>query len=239
VSPFIYKESSSVGFVQLNENLAEVVGAFIGDGCLSTYNEGARRRTVVLFTGSWKNDERYYRERIAPVIRETFGGHRKIYHRKDDNSIRYVLCDRRIIDFFVKLGMPVGLKGNRLSIPEEILEDEKLTRACIRGIFNTDGSVYRRYSKKYASHARAYRNYAVIQFKMESRSVIRCLKSRLEGCGIRVNRITKVLNCSVIRVTDQKSVHRFANEIGFTHPYHKKRYCEILGIENQMDDTVD
>jgi DNA-binding transcriptional regulator WhiA len=218
--------------VQLNEDLAEVVGAFIGDGCLSTYNEGTRRRTVVLFTGNWKNDERYYRQKIVPTIRETFGGHRKIYHRKDDNSIRYVLCDKKIIDFFVKLGMPIGLKCNRLRIPKEILENEKLTRACIRGIFNTDGSVYRRYSKKYASHARSYRNYAVIQFKMESRNVIRFLKSRLEWYGIKVNRITKVLNCSVIRVTDQKSIRRFVTEIGFTHPYHKKRFCEILDIEN-------
>jgi len=217
--------------VLLNEDLAEVVGAFIGDGCLSTYNEGKRRRTVVLFTGNWNNEEGYYRTKIVPAIRELFGGQRKLYHRKDDDSLRYVLCDKKIIDFFISLGMPVGVKGNRLRIPQEILEDDGLTKACIRGIFNTDGSIYRRYSKKYSGHTRAYRNYAIIQFKMKSREVIRCLKSRLERYGIKVNRATKVSNCSVIRITDQKGVSKFAEVIGFTHPYHKKRYEDIIASE--------
>jgi hypothetical protein len=216
--------------MQLDEDLAEVIGAFIGDGCISEYNEGTRRRTVVLFTGNWKNDKEYYEEKIVPTIRQAFGGHRKIYHREDDNSLRYVLCDKEIVKFFIALGLPVGIKGNRIRVPSEILADDQLVRACIRGIFNTDGSVYRRYSKRYSGHAHAYRNYAVIQFKMESRNAIRFLKTQLEQRGIKVNRITKVLNCSVIRVTEQKSVHRFASEIGFTHPYHQARYSMITGM---------
>ena len=221
--------------MQLNENLAEVIGAFIGDGCLSTYREGKRTRTVVLFTGNWKNDEVYYRNMMMPTIRKEFGGQRKIYHRIDDNCIRYVLCDKRIIDFFLGLRMPVGLKENRIRIPNEILESDTLTKACIRGIFNTDGSVYSRYSKRYKSHSTFYKNYAVLQFKMQSRWVIRCLKRRLESYGIKVNRITKVLNCSVIRVTDQSSVHRFVGEIGFTHPYHEDRYLSIIGIQKERN----
>ncbi len=219
--------------MELNEDMAEVVGAFIGDGCISAYREGNRRRTVVLFTGNWKNDEAYYREKIVPAIRERFGGARRIYHRKDDNSLRYVLCDRRIIDLFVMLGMPIGVKGNRLRIPSEIRADDRLARACIRGIFNTDGSVYRRYSKRYPGQARPYRNYAVIQFKMESRHVIRWLKRSLESHGLKVNRMTKVSNCLVIRITDQNSVKRFVGEIGFTHPYHEKRYYGILGLQTR------
>ncbi|MEW6035396.1 MAG: LAGLIDADG family homing endonuclease [Candidatus Micrarchaeota archaeon] len=216
--------------MQLNEDLAEVIGAFIGDGCISSYYEGERRRSVVLFTGNWKNDRVYYRKTIVPAIRKEFGGKRIIYHRKDDNSLRYVLCDRTIISFFLKSGMPVGVKGNKLKVPIEIRKSERLAKACIRGIFNTDGSIYRRYSKKYSNHSACYRNYAVIQFKMESRSIIRWIKTSLETHGIRVNRIIKTSNCRVIRITNQDGVRRFYKDIGFTHPYHERRYRKITGV---------
>lgn len=214
--------------MRLNEDIAEVIGAFIGDGCISTYKENGRERTVVLFTGHWKNDRAYYLTKLVPIIRKKFGGFRKTYHRIDDNTIRYVLCDKKIIRFFKKMGMPIGEKENLIRVPIEISSNKRCTKACIRGIFNTDGSVYSRYSKQYTGHARLYRSYAVVQFKMKSNEVILWIKKQLEDLGIKVNRTTKVLNCNIIRITDQDSVKKFFGEIGFTHPYHKKRYMEII-----------
>lgn len=217
--------------MQLNEGLAEVVGAFIGDGCISEYfAHGRGTRTVVLFTGHWKNDRQYYMDKIAAVITEEFGCLIKLYHRKDDNTIRYVLTSKKVVGFFKELGLPVGEKGNKLGIPGAIMKDDKLVLACVRGIFNTDGSIYRRYSKRYSGHARVYRNYAVIQFKMVNHKVIRRIKCVLEKYCIKVNNITKVLNCSVIRITDQTSIKKFISLIGFTHPYHEKRYLDIVGM---------
>ena len=220
--------------MELNEDLAEVIGAFIGDGCLSDFNDRGRKRTLVMFTGNWKNDEQYYRKKIAPTILKEFDCDRKLYHRKDDNTIRYTLSAHRVVTFFKELGLPVGLKADRIEIPEKILADEKLTLACIRGIFNTDGSVYSRYSKKYKGHARVYRNYAVIQFKMVNHKVIHRIKCVLEEYCIKVNNITKVLNCSVIRITDQTSIKKFISLVGFTHPYHEKRYLDIAGQKDSI-----
>ena len=215
--------------MRLNEDLAEVVGAFIGDGCMSGYcDREGRNRCVVMFTGHWKNDGDYYRNKISAVILREFDYDRKLYHRKDDNTIRYVLVAKRVVAFFKELGLPTGEKGDRTGIPEEILKNERLALACVRGIFNTDGSLYRRYSKKYNGHPKAYRRYAVVQFKMKNHKVIRQLKGILERYEIKVNRITKVLNCSIIRVTEQASVRKFVAVIGFTHPYHEKRYYDII-----------
>ncbi len=212
----------------MTPEMAEVVGAFIGDGCISTYSEGSRRRTVVLFTGNWKTDKPYYERFIIPSIRGCFGGTRKPYHRRDDNTIRYVFCDRRITCFFLRLGMPVGVKSNRIPIPRVIGADRGLSSACIRGIFNTDGSVYARYSKKYRRHSRLYGRYAVIQFKMQSITVIAWIKETLESMGINVNRITQSSNCRIIRITDQGSVRAFFRQVGFTHPHHESRYYSII-----------
>lgn len=214
--------------MQLSKGLAEVVGAFIGDGCLSNFKNHGQRKTCIAFAGNWKNDEEYYRKIIVPILNKQFNCSKKYYRGKKDNTLRYALHGKKIVNFFIGLGMPVGLKGNRIKIPKEILKDEKLILACVRGIFNTDGSVYSRYSKKYSMHARAYRNYAVVQFKMKNWKVISQIKNTLEKYGIKVNRITQVLNCRVIRITEQISVKKFIDLIGFTHPYHEKRYFDIV-----------
>jgi hypothetical protein len=61
--------------------------------------------------------------------------------------------------------------------------------------------------------------------------VIGWIKKSLASYGIRVNRITRVENCAVIRITDQKSVRLFAKKIGFSHSYHLGRYMQIAGHE--------
>jgi DNA-binding transcriptional regulator WhiA len=214
--------------MRINENLAEVVGVFIGDGCLSNFENHGRRKTCITFCGSWENDEIYYNKKIVCILNKEFNCSKKYHHSKKDNTLRYALHGKEIVNFFIDLGMPIGIKGNRIEIPKEILNDEKMTLACIRGIFNTDGSVYSRYSKKYNRHPNAYLNYAVVQFKMKNWKVIGQIKGILEKQGLRVNKITKVLNCQVIRITEQKSVKQFFDMVGFTHPYHERRYLDIV-----------
>lgn len=222
----------------MNEDLAEVIGVFIGDGCISEYDCHDRaRRCIVMFTGHCKNDERYYMEKLAATVKKEFGYERKLYRRKDDHTIRYILVARRVVAFFKELGLPIGEKGNDIEIPQIIAENERFALACVRGIFNADGSVYRRYSKRYAGHARAYCSYAVIQFKMKNHKVVQQLKDILEKKGIRMNRIRRTGNCSVVRVTNQKSVKRFVETHGFTHQYHEKRYLEIVN-GNEMASGV-
>lgn len=120
--------------MQLNEDLAEVVGAFIGDGCLCEYNEARRRtrRCLVMFTGHCKNDERYYVDKIATTIKREFDYERKLYYRKDDHTLRYVLLASRVVNFFKGLGLPIGEKGDRIEIPMAIANDERLALACVR-----------------------------------------------------------------------------------------------------------
>ena len=87
----------------LTEDVAEVVGAFIGDGCLSRYFIRKRKKwqDVLLFTGSWKNDSLYYRKIIQPIIAKTFKIDGEFYHRKDDDTIRYRVYDKKVISFLL------------------------------------------------------------------------------------------------------------------------------------------
>ena len=111
--------------MKINENLAEVVGVFIGDGCLSNVNNNGRHQICVAFSGSWKNDEEYYDKKITFILNRDFNCSKKYYCGKTDNTLRYALYGKEIVNFFLGLGMPKGLKGNRIEIPKEILNDEK------------------------------------------------------------------------------------------------------------------
>ena len=47
----------------INEELAEMLGALIGDGCISRYQtKEGRIRTFLLYTGHSDNDVDYYRK---------------------------------------------------------------------------------------------------------------------------------------------------------------------------------
>ena len=213
-----------------SEDLAEVVGALIGDGCLCRYlskSEGNIWRHVILFTGPWDRDHEYYETRIQPTIYKKFGIAGYIYHRKDDDTVRYFIQSERVVKFFHELGLPLGTKGENLVVPPQILADDKLARACIRGIFNTDGCIYRRYGKQYAKHAKHYKSYAVIQFKMKSRRLIEEIKGVLNNSGMCTTKIGRDKGCWVCRITTQKHVDSFMKLFGITHLHHVRRYVQI------------
>jgi len=212
-----------------NESLSEFIGALIGDGCLSKYwsKYDNRWRYVVAFTGQWNEDHQYYKKIIQPIVLKEFGVRGYIYHRKDDNTVRFFIQSKRVVSLLNSLGLPIGVKKN-ITIPKDFKNNLNLAKSCIRGIFNTDGSVYRRYSKQYSSHPKYYKNYAVIQFKMRNRNVIKFIKYSLEKLGLKLTKIgleNKVY--WVTRITSQKDIERFFEELEINHQHHLKRFREI------------
>jgi len=158
---------------------------------------------------------------------EEFGTRGYIYHRKDDNTVRFFIESKRVLSFLHSLGLPIGIK-KYIGIPEDFKVSLNLSKACIRGIFNTDGSIYSRYGKKYSNHSRYYKNYAVIQFKMKNREVIVFIKQSLEKSGLKLTKIGRVNKVYwVTRITSQKDVERFFKKLKINHPHHLRRFEKI------------
>lgn len=211
---------------KISEGLAEVYGAMLGDGCLSQYfsNYDKRERYCTLLTGH-THDEPYYRRTIQPIFIKEFRVQGGIRFRKKSNAIVFNIYRKEIFDFFKELGFPVGKKYNHLVIPKTMFLDNKLATACIRGIFDTDGSIYKRYSKQYKNHFRFY-DYYVIQFKLISPKVIEQIKDILNRIGIKTTKIGKSNNSFVLRVTDQKEIHKFINLVKPNNYWHIERYLK-------------
>lgn len=211
----------------MNEKLAELYGAMIGDGCLSKYYSNYRKRNEVCFmiTGH-THDEPYHRNVLQPILIKNFGIRGYIWLRKKYNAVLFSTSNKEVFNFFKKLGFPIGLKGDKLKIPKSFLLNNKLSIAWVRGIFDTDGTVYNRYSKKYKNNYQKY-TYKNIQFHMKSKKVIYQIKKILEKNSIKTGKIFDKKGYFGLRIYEQSAVKRFFNIIKPSNNYHKERFLNL------------
>ena len=211
----------------MDEKLAELYGALMGDGCLSLYysNFDKRKRFCTLFTGH-THDEPYYRNKLQPILLNVFKTKGYIQFRKKSNAVLFLSLKKDVFNYFKNSNFPIG-KKKYLKIPKNILINNNFSLSCIRGIFDTDGSIYRRYSKPYKNHSKTYK-YQVIQFKMNSEKTIKQVKTILTKNNINTNKIIKDKNSFVLRITEQQSIKDFFNIIKPNNDYHTERYLNSL-----------
>ncbi len=120
---------------KMTAELAEEIGIHIGDGSLNVY----KGNFLYSLRGHLKDDEKYYTEFIRILYRNLYGIDISI--RKWPDVIGFQLSSCAIGQFKRDiLGLPLGSKVN-VAIPKNILKNRKLTLSCLRGIFDTDGTL--------------------------------------------------------------------------------------------------
>lgn len=198
--------------MKFNSGLAEITGLILGDGCLSTYKSGGRQIFEIQLTGNSK-ELKYYESYVRPLFKKNFYVNGYLRLRIDDNTVRYSIKSKRIFNFFNGLGIPIGKKG-KLKVPEIIKKNKKFWIPFVRGIFDAEGSIYKRYSKRYKNHPKHYKEFLVMQIKMMcTLKFMVFIKDVLKYLGIKTNNIIKTENCYVLRVTSQRDLTRFLNTI--------------------------
>jgi len=121
----------------INSEIAEILGAFIGDGWIENDKDG------LYITGSPTEDKLYYDNHLAPLFS-------KYFECVKPKSFPYwrvygiASYKKEIIDKCVTLGFQAGPKSLVAEIPKKILncDNKKVMKAVIRGIFDTDGSFW-------------------------------------------------------------------------------------------------
>lgn len=134
-SPGNTKEMSSP---KLNEELAEFIGAYLGDGTLTRY--------FIRISGDRRYDYPYF-VYLSKLIYVLFGIEPKIvFDKRAVNTFYLLVSSCKVCSFLNKeYGLKFGDKiRNKTLIPEQIVSNRKLAIACLRGLVDTDGSVSRR-----------------------------------------------------------------------------------------------
>lgn len=116
-----------------NEDLAELLGAILGDGYI-----GQHERTQVLRIVSNSNNPGFI-DRYARMVERVFDKEPRVSKRKSANCVDIVIYQNDIAN---RLGLQTGSKTHRkFELPEWIARSMKYKLCFLRGLYETDGSV--------------------------------------------------------------------------------------------------
>jgi hypothetical protein len=193
----------------ISADLAETLGVLLGDGCVCRYFARGRYLFVVAFTGS-PAEYSYYEKFIRPTFESCFGVRGYLYRRRD-NTTRYHVYGTKVALALASLGVPIGKKRDA-AIPPSVLESGQVV-PFIRGIYHAEGSIYRRYSKRYNRHIRIYSNLLTIQIRMKLSTLMHEIRDEFMRLGIVTNRLTHKDGVYTLRITSQVMITKFLDLI--------------------------
>lgn len=203
--------------MKITGGVAELIGALIGDGYIYK-NKG---KYQIGFVGSPKTDGKYF-QYIKELILKEWKKEAKIKFR--ERGLRIVINSKEICNFLInELSIPHGEgKCEKVFIPEIILNEWNLAKNTIRGIADTDGSVF-------VAKKPGIEKYPSIEITTDSKVLAEQLKKILMENGFRVANIWKYRSKLSKRTTykialnGKENIKKWVNGIGFSNPYKLER----------------
>jgi hypothetical protein len=196
------------------DKLAEFIGICMGDGSITDYQ-------VVISLND--EDDKEYIGFVKEFAQELFGLKSKIQKRRHGKCSNVVLSSVELVEFLTSQGLPKGDKIRAgLDIPEWILCDDGLVAACIRGLFDTDGSIYQ---ETHTIKGKKY-SYPRWSFVSASDPLRESVYEGLLRLGfepkMRMNR-----SVNLERFTD---IDKYFRMVGSSNPKHLQRIARFGGV---------
>ncbi len=202
-----------------NQLLAEFVGIMLGDGGISKYHT-----TITLYS-----KEKQYISFVSKVINKLFNLKPKIYKLKYANAVDIVVNRKKLVDFCQTIGLVIGNKiKQQIDIPLWIKKNKGFSRACIKGLIDTDGCFY---NNSYYVNGKKY-SYLKIAFTSASLPLVNSVAQTLINIGINA-RISK--DQRDVRIENSKYVFKYIKEIGTHNHKHLEKIKKWKNRENVLE----
>lgn len=197
-----------------SDNLAELVGIILGDGSFYIKNNSHYQLDIAFNL----KEEKKHCDFVKSILKQLTKEHIYTKHDTDSNCIHLRLNSKK--DVLDILSVSIVKNGdkikNKVTIPDWLFEKESYLKSCVRGLIDTDGSVYRM-SKRDHKLIR-------IEFKSKNRKLLNDVRKAL----ILLNyHPSKVICNKEIFLSRQKEIERYINEIGFNNFKHIRRFNKI------------
>lgn len=194
-----------------NKELAEFIGILLGDG--NIYASKKFGSYSIRIAGDLIKDRQYHIEYVVPLCENLFWVNAKIQLVPKQNEIFVCLYGKQITDFLNELGLKSGDKiKNQVSIPKWIFDDLACLSACVRGLIDTDGSIFRMSQKD--------PNLIRINFTNYNATLLQDTRNAFIRLGFHPS---KIINGRQFFISRQKEVIKYINEVGFSNNKHLKR----------------
>lgn len=207
----------SIKIPRKDKRLAELIGVILGDGHISYYNPRKKVATYhIRIAGNSIKDSDYFYKYLKPLTEEIFKTESSIHKSNVFNCIYLTITGKRVVEFFIKVGLKPGNKiKNNLGIPFWIRKNKSLLRACIRGLFDTDGCMYELKPN--------WPGLFQLNFKNYDKRLIKDVREALLKLGFNVSKI----NHNQLYITRKNDIHKFYKEIGFSNQRLLNKYLEF------------
>lgn len=195
--------TKKVNFPKESEELAEFFGIMLGDGNLSKikgYKVGTYQIKIV---GDSRNDERHLLGYVKPLIEKLFMVKVHCFKQKGKNALFLVASGKRLVEFLEKKGFKPGDKiKNQLMIPGWIKQNDKFLKACLRGLMDTDGGIYKLNNQRTIQ----------IVFTNYNKTLIEDARAGLISLGISPS---KIYDGKRLFITKRSELRKFLKLVGF------------------------
>ncbi|MBI2048901.1 MAG: hypothetical protein HY434_01885 [Candidatus Liptonbacteria bacterium] len=193
--------------------LAELIGIFLGDGGLTSYQTKVTVSALV---------DREYSYFISDLIENVFGVKPSFFERAVDHSITLTVSGVRFVDNLEILGLKRGDKmKNQVKIPSWILSNLQYATACVRGLFDTDGGLY--------SHKKSSGVYIGWCFCSYSGPLLDDVKSVLRRLGLNVKKEQE----KKLYLYNLRDISRYMGIVGSHNPKNISKFQSHIAIRGQ------
>lgn len=136
--------------------ISEMFGIFLGDGSIRKTG-----RTYKIEVCGHKVDDRdYLLKYVKPLLERNLGLEFHHYDRKEENAMTIYVHSKSTGKLLLELGAKGGV------IPKMFKDDLEALKSCLRGLIDTDGSIYIAYRSKKQPHFK-------LEFKNTSKALVK------------------------------------------------------------------
>lgn len=195
-----------ISMPQKSIELAEFIGIILGDG-------GITKKQVTI-TIHKINDKRYA-EYIKKLIKKLFLINPACYSR--ENVFNIVISRSELVRALLKMGLCIGNKvKHQIDVPTWIKKSNVFSKACLRGLLDTDGCFY---VDRHKYKGKVYLNCG-INFTNRSLPLLNFFKSNL--IKIKLNPTQKTDFSVFLR--REEDILSYFKIVGFSNPKHLSKF---------------
>jgi hypothetical protein len=196
-------ERKNINTPKQGKMLAEFVGIMLGDGGVAPYHI-----SITLNADTDKDFVKF----VNLLIFKLFKIRPKNYRDRNSKALDIIVHRKSLVEFCQKIGLKIGNKIKQgLNIPKWILDDSELIKSCIRGLIDTDGSLF---IHSYKVRGKIY-SYPKISFTSVSPDLIKTVHQSLIKLGFNVR------------------ISRSGKDVFIENMAHVAKYFEIFGSNNE------
>lgn len=196
-----------------SNELAEFIGIMLGDGNVQSFVRSKKIATYMVRVAGNRTDEYgYITVYVADLIRSLFGVQPKL-EKVYANRLSLVVHSKSLVAYFTSQGLKPGNKiDNQVTIPEWIFQNKEFLKACVRGLIDTDGSIY------------MAGKWPQICFKNHNLYLLRDFRKALISLGYYASKVT----WNKVYISRKSDIQKFYKEIGFSNSKNTRRYLEFF-----------